>query len=92
MERLKKAIHDLHGCNAKWVESVVVIETFQDQTVWEGEVQVFDIHGHPTATRCYAWSHETDEGNQRFVAVLHKGPVDSPQKAVRAAIADEYHS
>ncbi len=69
-----------------------VKETFQGRTVWEGIVQVFDLIGHPEATRCYAWSHETDEGKRRYVAVLHKPPVDSPEKAVQAAIIQESRS
>ena len=54
-----------------------------------GVVQVFELHEHPTAKRCYAWSHETDEGKRRFVAVLHQWPVASPVAAVRAAIVRE---
>ena len=52
----------------------------------DGEVQVFDLIDHPTAQRCYAWSYETDERKERTLAVLHEGPVDSPRKAVQAAI------
>ena len=83
---LQEAIRKLHGCGSTWVESVPVKETFQGQPVWEGVVEVFELKGHPTAKRCYAWSHETDQGKRRFVAVLQQGPVDSPEKAVRAAI------
>ena len=90
-EALVDAIRNLHGCEATWRESVPVTETFDGQTVWDGAVQVFDLHGHPTATRCYAWSHATDGSERRrFVAVLHQGPIDSPQAAVQAAIAQEY--
>lgn len=89
-EALREAIRNLHRCDATWLKSVPVKEVFQGQTVWEGTVQVFALHGHPTAKRCYAWSHETDQGKCRFVAVLHQGPVDSPEKAVRAAIRQEY--
>ena len=89
MEALEKAIRDLHGCDAAWVEAVPVKETFQGQTVWEGTVQVFELIGHPTAKRCYAWSHATEGEKRRFVAVLHQGPVDSPVAAVRAAIVQE---
>ncbi len=92
IDAIIKAISDLHGCNASWVQSVPVTETFKDQPVWEGTVQVFDLTGHPTATRCYAWSYVTDEksGKRKFFAVLHQGPVDSPQAAVRAAIVSEF--
>lgn len=83
---LQAAIKNLHGCDSTWIESVPVKETFQGQIVWEGEVQVFDLQGHPRATRAYAWSYRTDEGKRRTVAVLHEGPVDSPENAVKAAI------
>ncbi len=86
---LQEAIRNLHGCDSTWVEAVPVKETFQGQTVWEGVVQVFALHGHPTAKRCYAWSHATTGEKRRFVAVLHQGPVDSPEKAVWAAIVQE---
>ena len=89
VEALKEAIRSLHGCDSTWVESVPVTETFQGQTAWEGTVQVFELHGHPTAKRCYAWSHAIKGKKRRFVAVLHQGPVDSPEKAVRAAIVRE---
>lgn len=91
IQALAEAIRGLHGCEAKWVESVPVKETFQGKTVWEGVVQVFDLIGHPTAARCYAWSYVTDEktGKRKFVAVLHQGPVDSPLNAVRAAVVTE---
>ncbi len=50
---LRKAIRDLHGCNAVWVEAVAVHETS-----WEGVVQVFEVD-RPDASRAYAWSYET---------------------------------
>ena len=86
---LQEAIRNLHGCEPTWVESVPVKETFEGKTVWQGTVQVFALHGHPTATRCYAWSHATEGERRRFVAVLHQGPVDSPVRAVRAAVVAE---
>lgn len=89
---LRQAIRDLHGCDSIHAESVPVKETFEGQTVWEGVVEVFDLQGHPTGTRAYAWSHAL-EGTERrrYVAVLHeKGPVDSPEAAVWAAIMLEH--
>ena len=88
----KKAILDLHGCKATWIESVPIKEVFEEETVWEGVVQVFDLQGHPTATRCYAWSHELEGSKKRrFFVVLHQGVVDSPEKAVRATVVNEVH-
>ncbi len=66
-------------------------ERFEDQTVWEGVVEVFDRMGHPTATRAYAGSHSIEGSEKRrHVAVLHEGAVDSPEAAVRAANVEQY--
>lgn len=91
IEALQEAIRNLHGCESRYVESVTVTETFEGEVVWDGIVQVFDLIDHPDATRCYAWSHAVDGSERRrFVVVLHRPPVDSPQAAVRAAVAAEY--
>lgn len=84
---LREAIKHMHGCDSKWVESIPVTETFEGKTVWDGEVQVFFLIGHPKAQRAYAWSHEADEGKRQFVAVLELGPVKDAVTAVRASIA-----
>jgi hypothetical protein len=88
---LKNLIRQLHGCEAEHAETVPVKEVFQGQTVWEGEVEVFNIRGHPKAKRAYAWAHATgeDDKGKRYVAVLELPPVESAQTAVRAAIINE---
>ena len=87
---LERAILNLHGCKAKWLEPVPVKEVFEGETVWDGVVQVFDLEDHPTAKRAYAWSHSVRHSRKRkFFAVLHQGSVDSPQNAVKAAIVSE---
>src|ERR1041385_903219 len=88
---LQAAILKMHGCESKYLESVPVLETFQGQTVWEGEVEVFELKGHPKAKHAYGWGHATGENDQarRYVTVLDLPPVDSPQSAVRAAIMQE---
>ena len=87
IDEFSKAIRATHGADAGLVDRVSVNETFKGQTVWEGDVLVFSLHGHPTARKCYAWSVD-----DRVTAVLHEGPVDSPEAAVRAAIAAERRS
>ena len=91
IDELKDVIRRLHGADATHVESVPVKEMFQDKTVWEGIVEVFDLHGHPKATRIYAWAHETDDPQKpvRHVTVLHIHPIKSAQDAVRVAILQE---
>ena len=46
----------MHTCKPTLAQSVPVKETFKGSAVWEGVVHVFDIKGHLTANRAYAWS------------------------------------
>ena len=91
---LAAIIHELHGAKASYRESVPVKEVFQGQTVWDGVVEVFDLHGHPKTHRAYAWSHDTDDPKhpRRHVTVLHIPPAVSPETAVRVAIVQEYRN
>jgi hypothetical protein len=75
----------LHNCGAVWRATVPVHEVFQGKTVWQGDVEVFDLHGHPKAKRAYAWSHldGSKDERTRFVAVLEIPPVESAETAVR---------
>jgi len=63
-------------------------------TVWEGIVEVFELIGHPKASKMYAWAHDTDDPAKptRYVTILHLHPVTSPQAAVRAAVVREYRN
>jgi len=91
IQELRDVIRRLHGAEATHVESIPVKEVFRGETVWEGIVEVFDLAGHATAHRAYAWAHETDDPQKpvRHVTVLHLHPVRSAQDAVRAAILQE---
>jgi hypothetical protein len=86
LAHLQKAIKATHGCESQHVEQVPVRETYQGKTVWEGNVEVFDLIGHAKAKRCYAWAYDVKDGS-RTLAVLELPPVISPITAVRAAIA-----
>jgi hypothetical protein len=92
IEALREAIRDFHGCDSTFVESVPAVgQFFSDRTVWEGTVAVFDLIGHPTAKRAYAWSSEVPGSDRRrFLAVLHSPTVASPVDAVRASIAADF--
>jgi hypothetical protein len=86
--RVQVALMQLHNCGATWRETVPVHEVFHGQTVWQREVEVFDLQDHHKAKRAYAWSHrdgKNDDG-ERFVAVLEIPPVVSALTAVRVSI------
>ncbi|MDX6303694.1 MAG: hypothetical protein QOI77_663 [Blastocatellia bacterium] len=92
IEELQEVIRKMHGAESKHIETVPVVETFNGQTIWEGEVEVFDLEDHPTASRIYAWSHDTDDPSnpKRHVTVLHLPPAITPRKAVQVSIASDY--
>jgi hypothetical protein len=58
------------------------------QTAWEGTVEVFELVGHPQAKRAYAWTYRDGDQN-KTIAVLGIPAVDSPQSAVKVAIASK---
>lgn len=91
VSELRQAVENMHGGIATLAQSVPVRETFEGQTVWEGVVHVFDLAGHPKATRAYAWSSPVEGSEKRrFFAVLHTDRINSPIDAVRAAIVAEH--
>lgn len=94
IEELQRIIRELHGTDSTHVETVPIREPESGQAFWEGEVEVFDLHGHPKANRVYAWSHETEDADspKRHVTILHIEPATSPRKAVQAAIVAEYRA
>jgi hypothetical protein len=90
IEQLHIAIHRLHGCEAVHIETIPVKEVFQGRTVWEGDVQLFELSGPQLARQCYAWSQHNDDGSERYFAVLKEPPIDFAAAAVRAMIASEF--
>jgi hypothetical protein len=79
------------NCSATWRGTVPIHEVFLGQTVWQGDVEVFDLTGHPKAKRAYARGHldGAKDERTRFVAVLEIPPVDSAQKAVQVQIVKD---
>ena len=94
VEESQAVIRHLHGVESRHIESVPIKETFRGQTIWEGAVEVFELIGHPSAMRLYAWSHDTDDPKQprRHVTVLHSHPIQSARDAVRAVIVQEFRT
>ena len=90
-EDLKNVMRELHGAEPTPRESVPV-KICQGETIWDGVVEVFDLHGDPKTDTAYAWSHDTDdpENPKRDVPVLHVDPALSPLAAVPAVILQEY--
>ena len=86
--RLEAAIMQLHGCGALWHKTVPVHEVLHGQTVWKGDVEVFNLKGHPKAKCCYGWLHRGDKNDKgrQIVTVLEIPPVESALTAVYFSI------
>jgi hypothetical protein len=83
---LRDAVERMHGCPAQLVEAVPVSESFEGRPAWYGVVYIFDLRGHRSADRRYAWSSRVEGTDQRcFFAISTASPAD----AVRAAILRE---
>ena len=91
IDRLARAVSDLHRCQARYRDTVYVRETHEGETAWRGDVAVFDLDGHGYASVCYAWSEPVPGSDRhRFYAVLHIPPVQSAADAVRAVIREQF--
>jgi hypothetical protein len=87
-DQLKRTVEELHACEASYISTQHVRETFQGTALWDGAVSIFALTGHLAATTCYAWSdHEPGSGKRNFYAVLHVAPIESARDAVRASLA-----
>jgi hypothetical protein len=89
LDEIKVAIRQKHGCDSIFKEIVPVKEVFQGKTAWEGEVAVFDLLGHPTATHCFAWGYPPEDSakEREIFMVIDIPPVDSAETAIKFALA-----
>jgi hypothetical protein len=84
IERLEQVIVHLHKADPKHVGSVPVEEIFKGKTLWKGDVEVFDLTGHPKAKRCYGWTYGEPE---QFITILELPPVTDAQSAVKVGVS-----
>ena len=66
--------------------TIPLTEQLNGRIVWQGEVEIFDLQGHATAKRCYAFAYTGADNQKRYAAVLELSPVDSPRGAVRSVL------
>lgn len=87
-DELKRTVEELHACEATYLSTQHVRETFEGAALWDGAVSIFALTGHAAATTCYAWSDQDGKSGQRnFYAVLELAPIQSARDAVRASLA-----
>jgi len=55
---LHELIQKMYGVQSMQIDSVQVTHVFEDNTVWDGMIEVFELHGHPRAPIVYAWAQD----------------------------------
>jgi len=81
ISNFERAIKETHGAKARLLGRERVDQPFGGAHAWRGEVLVFELLDHPSASRCYAW--EVEGG---ITTVLGGGTVDTAIGAVRAFV------
>jgi hypothetical protein len=84
---LENAIRRLHRCGVVHVKTVFVDERFEGQTMWQGDVEVFEVFGIARVNHCYVIPYPERGGEFRPVFLLSQWPVTSPQTAVQTMIS-----
>lgn len=83
---LRDAVTALHGCDCSHSSTSHVVEFFEGEKVFEGDIETFTLSGHPLASEAFAWAF--DNGTEpQYIVVLNVPPINDPSDAVRAAIA-----
>ena len=78
-------IFHLHKCGARLASNPCRCKkSFSGKTLWKGDVEVFDLTGHPKAKRCYGWSYGEPE---EFITILELPPVTDAQSAVKVGVS-----
>lgn len=70
-----------HGAHAELLGRELVVAPFFGGASCDGEVLIFALEDHPTASLCYAW-----EMDGLVTSVLHEPPIRSASDAVSAAL------
>lgn len=85
---LKRVVESQHGGIATLNQTVCLLTRRNKLSDWDGMVYIFDLTGNDKTTRAYAWASPiSGTSDTRYFAVLHRGRINSPIEAVRAAAA-----
>jgi hypothetical protein len=81
-DELRLAIQQLHGCPSRLVERLPLSDSRHRAQIESGTVHLYELVGHPSALRCYAWAAVSKDNSTIMHAVLQSDGVNSPELAV----------
>ena len=85
-DECRLALRQLHGCDAHFHSTVAVCIPVSGHEPWRGSVHVFDISGHASATRGYAWLRRVNAATTIIHTAMQREAVASPEQAVRMVL------
>ena len=86
IEALIQSITENHACTAFYQQSVWVEEKMGNQ-IWTGQVETFELRGHPDAHHAYGWWEETYQ--KGLVVILALNEDTNAAKAIRAYLMSQ---
>jgi hypothetical protein len=81
IDDLRDEIEVRFHCRAEHTDSTPVVHLQPGGSAWRGVVETFNLVGHVSASRCFAWT-ETSGPFPRHVLVLEQAAANSPHEAV----------
>lgn len=85
-DECRLALRQRYGCDAHFNTTVDVSIPLRGRAPWRGSVHVFDISGHPSATRGYALPRRMNARTMIIHTVLESASVTAPEQAVRTVL------
>ena len=84
IQNLQQKIWESHNCEAIHIQTVSVEETADGKILWTGEVDIFEVKGHPKAKTAYGWEMRGQDREVEWITILGLTPTIDAHKAVRA--------
>lgn len=88
-EKLKEAIERKALCQVKYLNTQPLRLVEDGQITWKGNVEVFQLDGHPEAKIAFGWGVPVDENKTEFITVIGRPPLETPIQAVKAYLASK---
>jgi hypothetical protein len=81
---LQQKIWESHNCETVHIQTVSVEETADGKVLWAGEVEIFEVKGHPKAKTAYGWEARKGDQEVEWITILGLTPTIDARKAVQA--------
>lgn len=91
LEQAQQAVAALHSCTAQHLATIHVCEEEVGRRTWDGDVEIFQLHGFASADRSFVWSYSNEQrrGELDFISVPETSAITTPSSAVLAVLAWE---